>query len=106
MFSAQVIEVEELAGFERIQIGRLKVLKSWKGPHAVGSGTMTATQIQDDVCGIEVAVNQTLLVYVSGDAPYRLSTCSRTQSLSSATEETRILDRLAADSAKRPSKAN
>lgn len=102
VFAAQVVEVEDfMAGSEQYQAAKLKVLRSWKGPHAVGAVVATESPSQCCLCGIKVTLGQTLLVYISGKQPYRLSDCSRTQSLGAAADDIKILDSSKPETAKR-----
>jgi len=92
VFSAEVIEVEDfMAGFERFQGARLRVIESWKGAHSPQTTVQTATITECCQCGIKVARGEKLLVYVYGTPPYRLSDCSRTQALGGAAKEIMVL---------------
>lgn len=100
VFSAEVIEVENfMAGFERFQGARLRVIESWKGPHSPQAMVQTATITECCLCGITVKKGQRLLVYVYGSPPYRLSDCSRTQALDGAAKELAVLRAVAEGSA-------
>lgn len=95
VFLAEVVAVEDfMAGFEEYQATKLKVLKSWKGPHAVDAVVRTATHSACCLCGITVKEKQVLLVYVVGKQPYKLSDCSRTELASHAAADIEILNRL------------
>jgi hypothetical protein len=95
VFLAEVVQVEDfMAGLEAYQATKLKVLKSWKGPHTVDAAVRTATHSTCCLCGIAVKEKQVLLVYVTGKQPYKLSDCSRTDLVSRAAADIEILNRL------------
>jgi hypothetical protein len=95
VFSAEVVGASDIMiGFEGYQEAKLKVLKTWKGAYVAGSVVITMTRSECCLCGIKVKVGETLVVYLSGRKPYRLSECSRTRRMPSAAEDVRILDDL------------
>jgi hypothetical protein len=84
-----------MAGSERFEGARLRVIESWKRAHSPQATVQTATITDCCLCGITVKKGQRLLVYVYGPPPYKLSDCSRTQALDGAAKELAVLRAIA-----------
>ncbi len=95
VFTAEVIEVEDFnMGNGDYQKTHLRVIEAWKGPNAPGSTVRTITKTECCLCGRRLKQKQLLLLYLSGEEPYTVSECSRTQSLEDAKDDVAVLTKL------------
>jgi hypothetical protein len=73
------------------------VHESWKGAYPAGQQLTTVTDVTCCLCGGSANKGDLVLLYLHGNEPFQLSTCSRTSPLKNALKDIPMLYKLAAE---------